>query len=415
MGATFNHEDYLAHHGIKGQKWGVRRFQNPDELMHFGILGMKWGIRRYQNKDGTLTELGKKRYGTKEGFEKHLKDEEEKRAAKAEAKKQKAINSGDPKKIKKYASDMTLQELQMANARAQQMANLDRYNSKGPKINPLDTAISVLDKAGKLGNTLASAAQAAKKVSDLLRDPEEVAAEEREKNFEKAKEKASMNRLIKEMGEAYKNAEGDEKEKARAAEEVYRKGYDAYKKASSGELQREYEARQKKKAKEERIKQLKKETEEYRDRYEDMMSKYRDEWKNDDAFKGVDKPGVNWDLFKNTESTRSKPLSSILGLPGPVDTSRPIRQPGYSSILGLPGSVESKPLSSILGLPGPVAPSGPSSSGKSSKSSAKSPNAIIAEALGRMSDIAENGKKVSDVTMREIDDYTSELLDKRRR
>lgn len=32
---------YLAHHGIKGQKWGVRR---------------------YQNSDGTLTEEGKKRY-----------------------------------------------------------------------------------------------------------------------------------------------------------------------------------------------------------------------------------------------------------------------------------------------------------------------------------------------------------------
>ena len=35
--------DYLAHHGIKGQKWGVRRFQNPD---------------------GTRTEEGKKRYSS---------------------------------------------------------------------------------------------------------------------------------------------------------------------------------------------------------------------------------------------------------------------------------------------------------------------------------------------------------------
>lgn len=33
-----------------------------NELYHHGILGQKWGVRRYQNKDGTLTSTGKKRY-----------------------------------------------------------------------------------------------------------------------------------------------------------------------------------------------------------------------------------------------------------------------------------------------------------------------------------------------------------------
>lgn len=32
------------------------------ELRHAGVKGMKWGIRRYQNKDGSLTPAGKKRY-----------------------------------------------------------------------------------------------------------------------------------------------------------------------------------------------------------------------------------------------------------------------------------------------------------------------------------------------------------------
>ena len=37
-----------------------------NELYHWGIKGMKWGVRRYQNPDGTLTAAGKKRYGSGE-------------------------------------------------------------------------------------------------------------------------------------------------------------------------------------------------------------------------------------------------------------------------------------------------------------------------------------------------------------
>ena len=33
-------------------------------ISHHGTKGMKWGVRRYQNKDGSLTPAGKKRYAS---------------------------------------------------------------------------------------------------------------------------------------------------------------------------------------------------------------------------------------------------------------------------------------------------------------------------------------------------------------
>ena len=41
-------------------KWTCTR---SDELYHHGIKGQKWGVRRFQNKDGSLTPAGEKRYG----------------------------------------------------------------------------------------------------------------------------------------------------------------------------------------------------------------------------------------------------------------------------------------------------------------------------------------------------------------
>lgn len=40
---------------------------DPEEIYHHGIKGQRWGIRRYQNPDGSLTEAGKKRYLNEDG------------------------------------------------------------------------------------------------------------------------------------------------------------------------------------------------------------------------------------------------------------------------------------------------------------------------------------------------------------
>ena len=40
----------------------MQNYNHSNELYHHGIKGMRWGIRRYQNDDGSLTSAGQKRY-----------------------------------------------------------------------------------------------------------------------------------------------------------------------------------------------------------------------------------------------------------------------------------------------------------------------------------------------------------------
>lgn len=151
------------------------RLISEEELYHYGVKGQKWGVRRYQNEDGSLTNAGKKRYGTSENFERqypvdkknsditainsgkevtrkarevnrNLKEVEKEKTSK----KQKKVNKQIEEAARDEARRMSDQELREAVNRLNMEENYTRMMSNRNYIDVGESAASkFLDKASK--------------------------------------------------------------------------------------------------------------------------------------------------------------------------------------------------------------------------------------------------------------------------
>ena len=97
------------------------------ELTHHGIVGQKWGIRRYQNKDGTLTEAGKKRYD---------RDVLDNNARKKENRI--VIDEPDPKRWVKEDLERGKNLIDLGNNIVKKVSDIERNSSPKPEKKRMD-------------------------------------------------------------------------------------------------------------------------------------------------------------------------------------------------------------------------------------------------------------------------------------
>lgn len=186
-------------------------------LAHHGILGMKWGIRRFQDKDGTLTASGKIRYGRKMTAKRKAaaKKSAQTKKRNAEAKTKEEASSGKPRDIstmsdqeirdflnrrdleKRYLAEVTPKQLEKGQSTAQKYLSEFGNTLASSIVKGLATRIaknvldSIFDTGDKNSNSNSSNKDDNKQEKSKKQEKKSEQPEKNKKRFFESKSKAT--------------------------------------------------------------------------------------------------------------------------------------------------------------------------------------------------------------------------------
>lgn len=182
-----------------------------NELQHHGTKGQKWGIRRFQNRDGSLTPEGKKRYGIigtiKERSAQKKKQKQraealekarEVKKTKAEeaAEKKRVLESGTADEVMRYKGQLSNKELADAYSRLNYERLISDLTAKEVKSGA-DKVDSLMTKAEKIVGSAQKGLDTYNKVAKIVNAVSTVDMPTFEGNKKTKAAESAMDKLVK--------------------------------------------------------------------------------------------------------------------------------------------------------------------------------------------------------------------------
>lgn len=202
-------EFFLEHHGIKGQKWGIRRFQPYRQGMKVAGGKVIGAAKKVKQRFKDIGDARQKKKAAK-AKAKSVKKAQATRKANAdyEAEKKKAIESGSIEDLAKFKGKLTNEEYTKAFIRLQNEKKMSDMVAANQKTvwDTIDKGMSIVQKVGGYANTIATAKENFTKLDKAFNGERDKAAEDAKKSVKEAEKNRALTQVtnITELDNAQK-------------------------------------------------------------------------------------------------------------------------------------------------------------------------------------------------------------------